>query len=158
MESHKVIPNIKDSEERLHGASNTLPANPGVEASVKNKLRHQETSKKKQDPYAHHPTLDERARSEKGRIVLGNASKEYQHLSIGNNLDLTQFETIIKGGTHSETYLIAIGLMLNEDLLNDTLKIFDRWLKENYPITASRNSIEKLLTEEIKYCIFDFVR
>ena len=156
MESQKIILNFDDFEGRLIGASNSLTANPGIEASVKNELRHQETSKKKQDPYAHHPTLDERARSEKGRLVLGNASKEYQHLYIGNNLDLTQFKIIIKGSSHNETYLIAIGLMLNEDLLNDTLKVFDRWLKENYPTTASRNSIETLLTDEIKDAIFDF--
>ena len=156
MESQKMIPNNEDSEGRLIGGSNTLLVNPGIEASVKNKLRHQERSKKKQDPYAHHPTLDERARSEKGRLVLGNASKEYQHLYIGNNLDLTQFETIIKGSSHGETYLIAIGLILNKDLLNDTLKIFDRWLKENYPNSASRNSIETLLTDGIKDAIFDF--
>ena len=117
---------FEDFEGRLIRASNSLTANPGIEASVKNELRHQETARKKQDPYAHHPTLDERARSEKGKLILVNASKEYQHLYIGNNLDFTQFKTIIKGSSHSETYLIAIGLMLNQDLLNDTLKIFDR--------------------------------
>ena len=96
------------------------------------KSTYRDNVKKKVDPFKHHPTLDERKRSDDARVYLEDATSEHNILFFENTIEMQKLEQIFAGNSSKGYHLIIIVLFLrNRNLLKTSRKYLSYW---NYEV------------------------
>ena len=81
------------------------------------------TFKKKVDPFAYFPSIEDRTNSDEARIFLEEISREHSILFDRSSIELSHLEKIFEGRCSSDAHLIIIGIFLKRrGLLKDTRK------------------------------------
>ena len=101
-----------------------------LEQSKNNASSYKDTFKKKVDPFAHLPSVEEREKSEEARIFLEEASSEHSLFFNGGSIDVLQLEKIFAGNSSKDPYLIIVWLFLRRrDLLKSSRKYISSYMR-----------------------------
>ena len=87
------------------------------------KSTYQDSFKKKSDPFAHKPTMEERKKSEDARVYLEEATSDHAIFFSENVVDSNKLEAIFAGNASKCYHLLVIGLFIrNRRLLKSSRK------------------------------------